>query len=218
MVATPLKNPSVPTPSQYPDQSLTPEIAGTKALVVTEPSPSQADSRSLSLDDFLRLPPEHQEWVDGHLIETNGMTILHVRVQGRVVSAWNAHAIASGLGGEAVPEAPCRTRKQGRRPDVAYLTPELLAEYGTAPSLPQSYPLIAEVASPDDSGEGLLAKAEEYLASGCQEVWILYPEAQLVLAKVAGQDWQVYGPGQTITTQVVLAGCAIAVNALFDPN
>ena len=164
MVATPLK-----TSTATPPQS-----------VETQDSPA---SEVFTLQDFEQNPPEHQEWVDGQLIETNGMTILHVRVQGRIVSAWNAHATASGLGGEAVPEAPCRTLKQGCRPDVAYMTPELLEEYGSAPSLPQCYPLVAEVASPDDSGEMLFAKVEEYFEAGCLEVWLVYPEARLLLAK-----------------------------------
>ena len=64
----------------------------------------------------------------------------------------------------------CQTNKQGRRPDLAYLTPSLLTQYASATSLPQSFPLIAEIASPDDTGEELFSKAKEYLQSGCQEV------------------------------------------------
>ena len=201
MIAVPLKN-QAPSP---PVETRTPAEA---AATVDNPRP-------FLLEDFLQNPPEHQEWVDGQLIETNGMTIRHVRVQGRIVSAWNAHAMESGLGGEAVPEAPCRTQKQGRRPDVAYLTPEILEEYGTAPSLPQCYPLVAEVASPDDSGEGLFAKAEEYFEAGCLEVWLVYPEARLILAKQVGQDWRLFLPGQEIGTGEVLEGFAIAVEQLL---
>ncbi|WP_202924862.1 Uma2 family endonuclease [Myxacorys almedinensis] len=62
-------------------------------------------------------------------------------------------------------ETVCRTLKQGRRPDVAYMSPELVAQFGQEAGLPQSFPLIAEIASPDDSVEGLFAKAIEYLAS-----------------------------------------------------
>lgn len=201
MVAVPLRK---PTPSTSPAPSL-----------VEEPLPSQAVAKQFTLRDFEQNPPEHQEWVDGQLIETNGMTILHVRVQGRIVSAWNAYASESGCGGEAVPEAPCRTLKQGRRPDVAYMTPELLADYGSAPSLPQCYPLVAEVASPDDSGEALFAKAEEYFEAGCLEVWLVYPEARLILVKRLGGDWRLFLPGQEIATGEVLGGFAIAVEQLL---
>ena len=45
-------------------------------------------------------------------------------------------------------ELPCITVRQGRRPDVCYLTPELVAEFGNNATLPQSPLLIAEIASP----------------------------------------------------------------------
>jgi Uma2 family endonuclease len=199
MVAVPLKKPSDPSSVASPSVAVIPLVTQTES----------------ALADFLENPPEHREWIDGQLTETSGMTILHVRVQGRLVSAWNNYAVGSGLGGEAVPEAPCRTLRQGRRPDVAYMTPELLAEYGRAPSLPMSFPLIAEVASSDDSGEGLLAKAEEYLASGALEVWVVFPEGRLILVKLLDGDWQVFGPGQTIATQRVLVGFAIGVEGLL---
>jgi Uma2 family endonuclease len=113
-----------------------------------------------------------------------------------------------------VPEAPCRTLKQGRRPDVAYMPPELVVEFGRSPSVPRSFPLVAEVASPDDSGEGLFEKAEEYLGSGALEVWLVFPEARLVLVKGLGQDWRLFVPGQTIGSEV-LKGFTIEVDGLL---
>ncbi len=54
--------------------------------------------------------------------------------------------------------------------------------------------LIAEVASPDDSAEELFAKSKEYLESGCQEVWLLFPQRQLVMIN-SQQRWLVFTPG-----------------------
>ncbi len=42
-------------------------------------------------------------------------------------------------------EAPCRTNKQGRKPDVAYLTPELVEQFGEAAVFPQSFPFSVVV-------------------------------------------------------------------------
>jgi Uma2 family endonuclease len=156
------------------------------------------------------------EWVNGELIEKTGMTIRHAIVQGRLIEYWRRHANTSGQGGEVLAEAPCRTRKQGLRPDVAYMTPELIAQFERTAALPQSYPLIAEVASPDDSAEGLFAKAIEYLESGCEEVWLIFPEAQLVMVKTQEQAWQLFTPGQTIRTQNVLKEFEIAIATLFN--
>jgi Uma2 family endonuclease len=76
---------------------------------------------------------------------------------------------------------PCRTNKQGRSPDVAYLTPELVAQFGDARALPQSFPLIAEIISPTDLAEDMIAKTLEYLESGSNEVWLVYPEVRWVM-------------------------------------
>ncbi len=158
--------------------------------------------------------PEGMEEVDGVLIEKTGMTLNHAAVQGKVLFAWLTHCLTNRLGGEVYPEAPCRTDRQKRRPDVAYMTPELLAQYGRPAILPQSFPLVAEVASPDDKAELLFHKAREYLRSGSQEVWLLFPENQLVM--IATQSsWQIFPDSATVSTQIVLPGFSIAIAELF---
>ncbi|MEH2079061.1 MAG: Uma2 family endonuclease [Nostoc sp.] len=111
-------------------------------------------------------------------------------------------------------EVPCRTSKQGRRPDVAYLTPELVAQFGNVPTLPQSFPLIAEIVSPTDLAEELFLKAQEYLQSGCEEVWLVFPESWLVFVMT---DNQVCGfkAGDVVGTQKVLLGFSVAVDELL---
>jgi Uma2 family endonuclease len=138
-------------------------------------------SEILSLEDYMLHPPDNTEWVDGQLIEKQGMTAKHSRVQARLASYWINYTTSTGQGGDVYTEAACRTVGRSRRPDVSYLTPELVAQFGDFTVLPQSLLLIAEVASPEDSAEELFAKAREYLQSGCQEVWLLFPESQLVL-------------------------------------
>jgi Uma2 family endonuclease len=92
---------------------------------------------STSLEDYLQNPPEGMEWIDGQLIEKTGMTIRHSRVQGRLVHYWTNYIESQQSGGEVYPEAPCSTHKQGRRADVAYITPEVIR------SLPKLFlPLI----------------------------------------------------------------------------
>lgn len=124
---------------------------------------------------------------------------------------WRNYIISSGQGGKVYTEAPCRAGKQSRLPNVAYIIPKLLEELGEFTILPQSIPLIAEIASPDDSAEELLARTREYLQSGCQEVWLLFPESQLVLIN-AQQHWLVFNPGELVSTQTVLQGCSGAVD------
>ena len=104
--------------------------------------------------------------------------------------------------------------KQGRRPDVSYLTAELVTQFGEAGALPQSPPLIAEIASPTDSAEDLFAKASEYLESGCQEVWLVFPESRRVLIIIQNQTLG-FNTGDVVNTQLVLKGFSVAVDELL---
>ena len=131
-------------------------------------------SEAFSLEDYMLNPPKHTEWVDGQLLEKNGMTLKHGRIQAKLASYWRNYMTDHVQGGEVYTDVPCRTSKQGRRPDVAYLTPDLLAQFGEAAVLPQSFPLIAEIISPTDGAEEVFAKAKEYLLSGCQEIWLVF--------------------------------------------
>jgi Uma2 family endonuclease len=171
-------------------------------------------TETFTLEDFLAKPPDHQEWVDGQLVETTGMTVKHSRIQSKLGRYWGNYAIESAQGGETLVEVPCRTVRQGRRPDVSYLTPELLEQFGEVSALPQSPPLIAEIASPADSAEDLFAKASEYLESGCQEVWLVFPESIRVLIITQNQTLA-FKSGDVVSTQIVLLGFSVAIDELL---
>ncbi len=100
---------------------------------------------------------------------------------------WDDYKNASQKGGEVYTDVPCRTNKQGRSPDVAYLTPELVSQYGNYPTLPQSFPLSAEIISPTDLAENIFLKAQEYLESGGEEVWLVFPESKWIIIVTENQ-------------------------------
>lgn len=171
-------------------------------------------SKVFSLEDWMRNPPDGKEWVDGQLLEKNTMTLKHGRIQAKLATYWRNYMNSSGQGGEVYTDVPCRTNKQGRRPDVAYLTPELLAQFGNSDVLPQSFPLIAEIISPTDGAEEVFAKVKEYLQSGCQEIWLVFPESQWVSA-IAQQQRVLLSVGDVVSTQTVLQGFSVAVDELL---
>ena len=167
-----------------------------------------------SLEDYMANPPEGMEWVDGELIEKTGMTLKHSEIQFNLGFYGRSYINSNQQGGKVYTEVPCRTKKQGRYPDVAYLTPELVAQFGDIPILPQSFPLIAEIVSPTDLAEDLFLKAQEYLQSGCEEVWLVFPESQLVFIVTQNQI-SGFKAGDVVSTQKVLPGFNVAVNELL---
>ncbi len=118
---------------------------------------------NISLEEFMTNPPERMEWVDGQLVEKNGMTLRHGEIQLRLGRYWEDYKASSEQGGKVYTDVPCRTNKQGRSPDVAYLTRELVAQFGNAATLPQSFPLSAEIVSPTDLAENATPKPEKRL-------------------------------------------------------
>lgn len=171
-------------------------------------------SAALSLEDWMQNPPEHQEWVDGKLVEKDGMTLKHSDVQGNLYFYWRSYKDSSGQGGKVYTDVPCRTNQQGRYPDVAYLSPELVAQFGNAKVLPQSFPLSAEIISPTDLAEDVIAKAQEYLQSGSEEVWLVFPESRWIII-MTQQTRQIFISGEVVSTQKVLPGFSVEVDQLL---
>ncbi len=171
-------------------------------------------SEVFSLEDWMQNPPEGKEWVDEKLVEKSGMNLKHSRLQSRLARYWGNYKDSSEQGGEVYTEVPCRTKKQGRYPDVAYLTAELLNQFGEPAVLPQSFPLIAEIVSPTDLAEEVIGKAQEYLQSGCLEVWLIFPENRWIMVITANQRL-VFVSGEVVSTQIILQGFSVAVDELL---
>ena len=171
-------------------------------------------SENISLEDFIASPPDDMEWVDGQIAQKNGMTVKHSRIQSRLDHSWRSYKNSSGQGGEVYTEVPCRTNLRVRRPDVAYLTPELVAQFGDVPTLPQSPLLVAEIVSPTDIAEDVFLKAQEYLNSSCLEVWIVFPESRWIMVMTQTQKLA-FNSGDIISTQLVLPGFSVAVDELL---
>lgn len=80
--------------------------------------------------------------------------------------------------------------------------------------LPQSFPLSAEIVSPTDLAEQIWLKAQEYLQSGGEEVWLIFPESQLIMV-ITQEQSLVFRMGQVVRTQVVLKGFSLLVDDLL---
>ncbi len=173
------------------------------------------DPKILSLEDWMANPPDHTEWIDGELVEKTDMTLKHSKVQSNLSFHWRSYKESSQQGGQVYTDVPCRTNKQGRFPDVAYLTPDLVTQYGDAKVLPQSFPLSAEIVSPTDLAEDVIAKAQEYLQSGGQEVWLVYPENSWIIV-ATNESRKIFIAGEIVSTQKILPGFNISVDELLE--
>jgi Uma2 family endonuclease len=159
-------------------------------------------------------PVPNTEWVNGELVEKTGMTLRHSQIQARLANKWIVFGESRQDAGSVYTDVPCRTQRQGRSPDVAYLTPELVSQYGQEKVLPQSFPLCAEIISPTDLAEDVIAKAQEYLQSGSEEVWLVFPESRWIIV-VTATARLIFVAGEEVSTQRVLLGFSVAVEELL---
>ncbi len=178
------------------------------------PRSASAIAAPISLEAFLENPIDHTEWIDGILITKEDMNAKTGRIQARLARYWGNYQDSSRQGGEVYTETPCRTVGRVRCPDVAYLSPALVAQHGNFKALPHSFLLIAEIISPTDEAEEVFTKVREYLASQCEEVWLVFPESQYVLV-ITAENQVLKTLGETVNTQKVLQGFSIAVDELL---
>jgi Uma2 family endonuclease len=168
----------------------------------------------VSIEEFMDCPRDRMEWVDGQLVEKREMTAKTGRIQARLAFYWRSFFLSSTQGGEVYVETPCRTVGQVRCPDVSYLSPELVAQFGEFKVLPQSFLLLAEIISPTDEAEEVFTKVREYLQSGCQEVWLVFPESRWVMV-ITAQQQVLRGLGETASTLAILNGFSVTVDELI---
>ncbi len=74
--------------------------------------------------------------------------------------------------------------------------------------------MIAEIISPTDFAEEVIGKSQEYLQSGCQEVWLVFPESRWIIVTTT-ESRQVFVSGDVVSTQKVLLGFNVAVDELL---
>jgi len=78
------------------------------------------------------------------------------------------------LGGEIVVEAPVVTPTGLFVVDVAWASAHFMATHGRETPLVHSPEICIEVVSPSNSVKELREKTDAYLASGAEEVWLVY--------------------------------------------
>jgi Uma2 family endonuclease len=177
-------------------------------MVVTTESPS------ITWDYFLENPLERMEWINGKLVKKAEMTAKTGRIQARLAYYWRDYLIRQALGGEVYTETACRTVGRVRCPDVAYLLPNQVAEYGDFKILPHSFSLIAKIISPTDEAEEVLTKLREYLDSQCSEVWLIFPDSRWILIATKTEQ-RLLSDSEVAESATVLPGFKINVGELI---
>jgi Uma2 family endonuclease len=199
-------------------------IATIASPIQTDLKFAQSASPKISLEEFIKNPPKNAEWVNAQIIEKQSMGFLHSRVQVQLAILLSAFLDANKLGGSVCSELLCRTLKQARKPDVAYMSAKQVQDYGSTDftTLPECFPLVIEIASPSDIVEDIFSKAEEYLEAGALEVWLVFPKNRLIIIatlemveQVSEVKWNLFANNHQATSPKVLSGFSVNINELL---
>ena len=102
-----------------------------------------------------------------------------------------------------------------RIPDVSYLSQERIQQASSDGYVPGGPELAVEVVSPSDSADDLQEKIEQYLASGSQVVWVVYPKTRTVNVFRQAAASAPLGEDDLLEEPHLFPGWSIPVTELF---
>ena len=171
--------------------------------------------------------PDRYEVIHGEVVEVAPMSFYAKQVANRLKTAADrflATAERGWCGVELLFRIPLtEDRSRNREPDWAFVSydrwPRDRAIPFTGNALDVVPDVAAEVVSPGDAADDLIAKAREYLRGGVRLVWLVYPLAQEVHAYLPGANTvRVYFAADDLDAGDVLPGFRAPVAALFPPT
>jgi len=173
----------------------------------------------MTLEEFERLSSDDgviYELDEGELVSMTFPMPKHARVQRALLVELDAFLKHKPLG-EVLSETGYLLSTDPptlRGPDVGFvragreIDPE--ARIQGAPDL------AVEIVSPNDTASGLLRKVQQYLRSGAQTVWVVYPDNAQVHVFSSGGETHVLNRDDVLTEPHLLPGFSLPVAALFE--
>lgn len=165
------------------------------------------------------LDPKHHDIVAGVPVERRPVSqegsISWVRLGAAVHGHVEAHRLGLfGFNGRFRLRDEPRTE---RRPDMHFVRAARAPARPLPHVLPGAPDLAIEVVSPSDSQSEVAEKARDYLEAGGEEVWLVFPELQIITVFRAGRRPRSYSPGDTLESPALLPGFALSLDELFPP-
>ena len=170
--------------------------------------------------------PERFEIVDGAIVETASMGKYAARVANRLNRAVDRYLDQHDLGEAGIELlfhiAQREDEGRNRQPDWSFVSYERWPKERPTRYRGAAWEVVpdiaAEVVSPGDYADELIAKTREYLRGGVKLVWIVYPLVQEIHAYLPGTSTiRVYSANEVLDAGEILPGFQATVAELFPP-
>ncbi|PQV65178.1 Endonuclease, Uma2 family (restriction endonuclease fold) [Abditibacterium utsteinense] len=179
---------------------------------------SRKQEHVLTADEFMLLPLNHAELVDGKVVELVPPMFFHGEIAATIGSAFRAHVKREKLGRVSL-EASFRLKKNPdlvRAPDVCFLSNEALKDQNLSTYIEGPPTIAVEIKSKNETLEHLKNKTAEYLEAGCLAVWIVQPSQKQVTVLTPDDGETLYKIGQSILGGEMLPGFELPVAEIFE--
>jgi Uma2 family endonuclease len=175
----------------------------------------------LTIADYERLPEKegaHYELDEGTLLIEPSPALRHNLIRQRIAEQLTQFVGAHHLG-VVVEAMDFRLGTDTvRNPDVAFITADHLRNIDPDHSPVEGAPALAiEVISPSNLAQDTAKKVRQYLAAGCQAVWLVYPALRLVEIHNAAGARRITEP-ESLQESKSFSGFkfSLSLTALFD--
>jgi len=180
---------------------------------------SAATTTTMTAEQLLALGDiGRSELVRGELVRMSPASPKHGRVAMKLGILVGTHVLQQELGETYAAETGftiARDPDTVRAPDVAFVKKErvhLTPKRGFFPGAPD---LAVEVLSPDDTASEVLAKVEDWLTAGTQEVWLVDPERKTIAIHAADHSVRTLHEGEELRSEDLLPGFSTPVAEIF---
>jgi Uma2 family endonuclease len=178
----------------------------------------------LTFEEYTRLQETAEEHLryeldEGELVLTPSPTPYHNIVRYRLRRALTDFVEAKEMG-LVIDETDFRLSiNTVRKPDIAFLAAHHLKQIDLYHSPVDGGPALAvEIISPTNTAQEIAKKTRQYLRSGCQSVWIVYPTLRFVEIHSNAGVRKVEEP-LPLVDEVLLPDFSLSLAQLFDdPN
>jgi Uma2 family endonuclease len=175
----------------------------------------------ISFDEFLKMQESKDavcyELDEGELLVTPSPTIEHNEIRFRIHRALRDFSKNHQLGYVTGETDFLLGPDTVRRPDVAFLTTAHLQHINIKCSPVEGAPaLAAEVISPTNLAQDTLKKVHQYLASGSEVVWLVYPQLKVIEVHDHTGTYEV--SQGLLKAEKLLPGLDLSLAEIFDED
>lgn len=177
----------------------------------------------ITFAEYLNLPEREgasYELDEGELLMEPSPALRHNVIRQRIAAHLTQFVRSNHLG-IVVEEMDFRLGKDiVRNPDVAFISAEHLKNIDPDHSPIEGAPALAiEVISPYNLAQDTRKKVQQYLAAGCQAVWVVYPKLKMMEIHASGSIREVREPAAIIEEKLFPGlGFTLPLTAIFDDD